>query len=230
VTSLSSQTPPVSAVCFDTSPLIDLNNAGVLDQVAAWFPEGSCFTAPIIINKELPKSLLKHPQNKAIVNAPWLTTVPIEDPADQIFWEKIRREMHTLTRPKGEGEAEVLTLCNRYRWTAVINEPPARRAAAVHKIPCVCTPTLIVAATARGFMTADEGWNMHTHVHAEKEDTRSVLGITTHFRSAFERAVRGVDRWVTIHSHPQWPAIPRGLDEMVAGFAGTLPHRRKRPR
>lgn len=220
-----------SGVCFDTSALIHLNDANVLDDVVSWFPEGSCHTAPVVIECELANSLANHPRNQEIIDATWLHPEPV---ATTGFW--FLDEMRKLLGGRygrGEGEAEVLTLCMQHGWAAVTNDRQARIIAGLNQVPALCTPELFVAAAAHELVTTSDGWELHCSVHADQERAPMKLGTSKAFESVFHKAVEEVQVWARRQVHDvKWPSVlvrlPR-LDEIIAKLADAagIPHERR---
>src|SRR5438445_12308554 len=66
-----------SYVCFDASPLIHYADARRIPELASWFDYGSCFTAQVILEREIPRGLKHHPTSKAILEAKWLQSASV---------------------------------------------------------------------------------------------------------------------------------------------------------
>lgn len=192
-----------SVVCFDASPLILFNDAGALTELCTWFDQGACFTAQVVVEIELTKSLTKFPDNKAIIDAPWLRAAPVED--DDL---RLVAGLRTLWgSPKGRdfGEAEVVALCKRYGWTAIINDGRGRHAARQNGVPFVSTAGLLVGAAAHHAISRDHGWELHRRIEGRFTQPM-ILPTDGEFRPAFERAVSAVERWMSAHEDVYWPA------------------------
>lgn len=177
-------------LCFDTSALIALVDAGILGDVGTWLSEGAYRAAAV--NDELAASLEKYPQNKQALEAAWLVTraAPIET--------EEYRQLHLLfgaRRGKGAGEAETLTLCQLHEWTAVINDKGPRNTARLLDRPvnAVCTTELLIVAVAQERIALDEGWEAFQEVHRRYEPkSLSGLGTDSRFHTVFRSLIEHV--------------------------------------
>jgi hypothetical protein len=166
-------------VCFDTTALIHSAATGYLAELGSWFPRGA-FTARHIMEVEVGRAAKAHPSNLAVPQASWLQAVPVEDPVDlfQLAW---LLDHHWKSPPgKDRGEAEVITLCRRYRWTAIMDDERGRAYAQrpvvpsspadpnltviEPRIPTAMLLTTIITATAWGAIAPTKAWRMHCAV------------------------------------------------------------------
>jgi predicted nucleic acid-binding protein len=212
-------------VCFDTSPLIDYAKIDGLPELAGWFSNGTCFTADVVTKVEIPRGLASHPKNQAILDAPWLTSVPVYD-EDLAFIVELR-ELWGSSGTEDYGEAEVVALCKRYGWTAIMNDRRGRGAARRNGVSYVSTAGLLVAATAERAISVNDAWELHTRVEGDY-DHPMVLPTTDEYRPSFERAVAAVRRWTADNPEEHWPrplamapAIDAVLEQAVRRFKSS---------
>jgi predicted nucleic acid-binding protein len=194
-------------VCFDAGPLMKFHRHGHLGTLGEWFPRA--FTADVIVQEELlgEKALRKYPDNHEIADAPWLEAAEVTDQEGH----KIVRDLRRLwgSQPdRDRGEAEVVALCNRYRWTAIMGDNQGRAAAKENgKFNVVNSLTLIIAAAAHDLITEKAAWGMHRDLHAEESTALTVQNV---HRPAFQRSVQHLARVTRKDGYRGWPWLLEG--------------------
>lgn len=192
-----------SFVCFDATALITFHDHGYLGVLADWFADGACAPAAVL-DLELRKNDFAETKNQDILNAPWLHTVVVDEPADvQAVSDLLLRWGSPPGRDK--GEAEVVTLCKRYGWTALLEDRTGRRAAADAGVPHLYWVSLIIGACAQGLIGETEAWEMHRTL-ANADGGGGLSGNDVH-RRPFTEAIKAVERRAEQLGDPGWPEI-----------------------
>lgn len=221
-----------SYVCFDATALIHCAATGYLNELGSWFPSGA-FTAKHIMDVEIRRAAAKHPTNLAVCRATWLTAVPVEDHEDLAHFAWLL-EHHWKSPPgKDRGEAEVLVLCRRYGWTAIMDDDIGRGYAEkpvkpcspkdpmvtrpIPRIPSAMLLTTILAATAWGITKHAKAWKMHCAVDRSRGGF-SLISYDKSQRSIFDECV---DRFRALRQREPDVGFPDvlakpGLDGLVA--------------
>lgn len=153
---------------------------------------------------ELQKNLADHPKNQAIIDAPWLKPVPLVEEADHKLARTLRRMWKSETG-RDHGEADLVALCKRYGWTAIVDDHNGRDGAYRNEVPHVYVVTMLVAATAEGLTSVDEAWTVHQVVEARYD--RPVMPVADDFEPAFETAVRAIRGIARKLDEPPWPEV-----------------------
>ena len=137
-------------LCFDSTPLMAFAAAGHLDLLGSWFGHG--FAPKVVIETEVGDWVDRYPHNQEILDAAWLERVPVDIAEDIREVDRIRREFFGSAENKDHGEAEVIVLCQRYDWTAALDDGEGRRYAARTEVavPSAMMLTIIIAAAAEG--------------------------------------------------------------------------------
>lgn len=199
-------------VCFDATVLICYQDNGHLDTLRKLF-SGRTFTPNVVTGFELVKTERARRLNRPIVEASWLESVPVDEPQDILAVTDLRA-LWGSRDGRDHGEAEVIVLCERYGWVAVLDDFNGRGAAHDRgAMACVYMCTVIIAAAAVGLcgLTVSDAWTIHRAVergrkHPRVQDERVFAALVAVFSTAWERAGR-----------PAWPRFlvdPR-LDQLV---------------
>ena len=200
-------------VCLDASPLIGYADIGELSWLTTWF--GGCgFTAEVVTAVELTKSLRSHPQNADILALPWLRSQSVEEEEDLKLVAQLRG-IWGSPRGRDHGEAEIIALCRRYGWTAILDDRQGRNGAIKHGVRHVHSTSVLVAAMASRMIGADEAWDLHRRLVAD--DDPPILPPDDRFQDAFNRVAIAFRRVLERDDEPPWPrllSVP-GLDEII---------------
>jgi len=200
-------------VCFDATVLIHYQDNDHLDTLRDLFP-GPTITPNVVTGMELVKNAKARELNTRILAAEWLQSVPVTDPGDIT-------EVRTLVavwggKPnKNEGEAEVIVLCERHGWIAIMDDYQGRSTAADRgRMRFAYMSTMLLAAAAAIGITgldADRAWEIHRAVESKRKRPRLqnealFKRLVQIFRAAWEQ-----------NGRPPWPTFltdPR-LDQLV---------------
>jgi predicted nucleic acid-binding protein len=198
-------------VCFDTTVLIAYNDEDELTVLNQLFPEGK-FIPNVIPDFELQRGLGAHPQNQRIIDATWLTSVPVGWP------DGVKRVLGLLSLWKSpadqdHGEAEVIALCERYEWLAIMDDHQGRNTARALGIKTSYMSTMIAAAGAIGVAgyDADSAWELHQRVESKRDRPR------LQDEERFKALVRAFNRIWEKQGQPSLPEFlaEPGLDGLV---------------
>jgi predicted nucleic acid-binding protein len=200
-------------VCLDAMVPIHFNRVGHLELLGNWFGP-RVFTANVIMEEEIRGALDRHPANRAILDSDWLVSVPVDVIEDIALVASLRRRWGSKDY-KDRGEAEVVALCRRYGWTAIMDDEVGRKAAKDNRVPCVYMLTAIVAAASCDLITRQEAWSLHCSIARAQKG--SMLTAQDCHRPVFMDCV---DRFVRIgekRGNPRWPGIlaSKGLDDVI---------------
>jgi predicted nucleic acid-binding protein len=162
-------------LCFDSTPLMAFAKAGDLDLLGSWFGHG--YAPRVVIEDEVGNWVHKYPQNQDILDADWLECVRVDIAEDIVEVERVRRDYLGNDPGKDHGEAEVIVLCQRYGWTAALDDGEGRRYAARSEVqvPSTMMLTIIIAAAAEGLISPSDAWRVHADVDAARLGGRSYL-------------------------------------------------------
>jgi predicted nucleic acid-binding protein len=210
-------------VCFDATPLIAYADSGHLTLLSTWFGP-TAYVPAVVTEYELQKNLADYPQNQSIVDAPWLKPVPLIEPDDHQLANTLQ-QMWKSEKGRDRGEAELVALCKRYDWTAIVDDHNGRDGAYRNRVAHVFVATVLVAATAEQLITIDEAWTVHQAVEA-RYDRAPVLPTDDDYKPAFEKAVRALRGLMRDADEPPWPQIladPR-CDGVVKRSVATRRH------
>lgn len=200
-------------VCFDASPLISYANIGELTWLTTWFV-GCGFTADVVTAVELKKNLASHPQSADILALPWLRSHSVEEEEDLQLVAQLRR-IWGSAHGRDHGEAEIIALCRRYGWTAILDDRLGRNGATKHGVKHAHSTTVLLAAAASRMIGSDEAWDLHRRLVAN--DDHPILPPDDRFREAFNRITTAFRRLLERDDEPAWPRLlaAPGLDEIV---------------
>jgi predicted nucleic acid-binding protein len=198
-------------VCCDATVLICYQDNGHLDTLRDIFPNQT-LTAHVITGWELVKSQKAIQMNKGIVGAGWLRSVRVTDPDDL---DAVRRLLAFWAggADKNDGEAEVIVLCKRYGWVAILDDLQGRQEALARGLHIAYMSTMLIAAAALGVngLDADSAWDIHRAVESQRTRPRLqnealFKRLVEIFRHAWEQS-----------GEPAWPAFlcDRRLDKLV---------------
>jgi predicted nucleic acid-binding protein len=192
---------------------IHFNRVGRLEVLTEWFGP-RVFTANVIMEQELRGALGRHPENQAIVEADWLQSVPVDEFEDIELVASLRRRWGSRD-DRDRGEAEVIALCRRYGWTAIMDDDVGRSAAREYGVPRVYMLTIMLAAASCGLINPAEAWKLHCSI--ERERRRAVLTPEEVHKPVFMKCVDQLSRVNARQGNPRWPAIlaVNGLDDIV---------------
>jgi predicted nucleic acid-binding protein len=201
------------SVCFDTTALIHFNAVGQLSLLGEWFPRA--FVPSVVMEEELRAPLANHPENQAILDAGWLESVTVDDP-DGL---RTVAEIHGRFGQKGRdrGESEVVTLCARHGWTAIMDDTNGQRAARDYGAPSCAILTMILCAAGQRLIGTREAWKLHGDIASSRgHGSRSALTAGSTHRAAFDECVRRFGA-IAARRGLEWPHIlgQRGLDGVV---------------
>lgn len=175
----------------------------------------------MITEVELAKSLVRFPRNAEILKLPWLRAIPVEDDDDVQFVIGLRKVWGSA-RGRDHGEAEVVALCRRYGWTAILDDSRGRDAAYRNSVPYVSSTGLLVAGAAFHRDDIAEVWDLHQRMVSPM--SRPTLPGTEDFRPAFQAALMAVRKIVGGMEGGQWPHVladPR-IDKLVARATSSV--------
>jgi predicted nucleic acid-binding protein len=194
-------------VCFDATALILHNDAGELAVLEELFG-GRAFTAGIITSIELAGSEARAAQNADIINAGWLQPVAVTSPQDIRLVKDLRR-IWGSTAGKDHGEAEVIALCRRYGWTAIMDDKAGRAGCTQHGVPTAYGVSILVAASSLSTeivgssLSRAKAWEIHQEVEAKQR--APLMGVTDKDRAAFMKACKVFRKLWQESREPGWP-------------------------
>jgi predicted nucleic acid-binding protein len=200
-------------VCLDAMVPIHFNRVGRLEVLGEWFGP-RVFTANVIMEQEIRGALDRHPENNAILSSEWLVSVPVDESEDIKVVASLRRRWGSRD-DRDRGEAEVIALCRRHGWTAIMDDEVGREAAKQHGAARVYMLTTMLAAASCGLVTAAEAWKLHRAI--ERERRRAILTADECHKPVFMKCVENITRAGEKRGTSQWPEILalRGLDDVV---------------
>jgi hypothetical protein len=199
-------------VCLDATVLIHYQDNGHLDTLRDLLP-GRKFTPNVVTGWELVKTDKAAKLNERILKATWLEPVPVDDPAG-ISEVATLRALWNSRPDKNHGEAEVVVLCQRHGWVAIMDDRDGRGAAHDGRgVSCAYMSTMLIAATALGIngLDADAAWKIHQAVESKRkrprvQSERAFRTLVTVFGALWQQS--GKPDW------PQFLTEPR-LDQLV---------------
>lgn len=210
-----------ASVCFDTTALIHFNAIGELDRLGEWFPRA--FAPAVVIEEEIRGQLGKYPRNQAILDATWLRKVDVTEPDDLRDVAEIHRRFGRGAN-RDRGEAEVVVLCARQRWTGIIDDSSGQVAARDYNAPYCSILTMILAAAAHGLIAREQAWKLHCDLAESRSGAFSALTGQSVHRPPFQACI---NRFTAIVKRRglTWPhilAIP-SLDGLVVRIRNETP-------
>jgi predicted nucleic acid-binding protein len=190
-------------VCFDTTALIHFNAIRQLETLGEWFPRA--YAPAVVIEEEIRSHLNKYPENKAILDATWLEKVDITDPAALRDVAEIHKRFGR-TAGQDRGEAEVVVICARQKWTAIIDDSSGQVAAGDYNAPHCSILTMILGAAAHRLITREQAWKLHCELDESRGGARSALTGQAVHRDPFHSCV---EQFATIATRRSlvWPHI-----------------------
>lgn len=194
-------------VCFDATALIHFNAVGALDLLGEWFPRA--FAPNVVIEEEIRAPLRVHPANQRILDAPWLESTPVTELEDIRKVSEIHKRFGREPG-KDRGEAELVVLCARHGWTAILDDTNGQRAARDYDARHCAILTMILAAAGHELIDRNAAWKLHGELEADRGGGRSALTAQHVHRPAFNACIetfahlvdRGKLEWPHILSHP----------------------------
>lgn len=165
-------------ICLDAMVLIGWNNAGHLDRLGKLL--GRAYTADVITKREIPSGIGRFPQNRDILDVDWLVEAPVRDEDAELV-----ANIHGIWGSddhKDMGEAEIIALCNRHRWTAITDDKQGRGTLESYGARYAYRASLLICAAACGEQDLDaaSAWAIHreveqgTHVADERKYHRCI--------------------------------------------------------
>jgi predicted nucleic acid-binding protein len=195
--------------CFDTTPLLSFARVGRLDILGAWFPRA--FVPNVVMEEEVKAHVGKHPENQEIVDAAWLESVPVEEDEDLELVAYLLEERWASAEGKDRGEAEVVALCRRHRWLAILDDTEGRKAAADYVVRHISFLGVIVGAAAQGMLKPTDAWNLHVEIDQARKRIKpqsfSFLTSDTSAKPVFMDAVNAVRKAWIAAGRPDWHAL-----------------------
>lgn len=155
-----------SYVCFDSTALIAFNSVEQLDILGEWFPKA--FAPNVVLAEEIGAHLDEHPEGQRILDANWLHEASVEDADGIALVAYLLDERWGSSSGKDRGEAEVIALCRRYGWVAVLDDAEGIRAAKDHGVASVSFLSVIIAAAAQDMIQRRDAWNLHVLIDEER--------------------------------------------------------------
>lgn len=178
--------------------LIHYNRAGRLSNLEALWPSGA-WTPEVIRQHEIGANLDRFPSNRTIMNSPWLHEQPVSDPHDVLFAQSLRRLWNSDDK-KDRGEADIVALCRKQKWTAITDDKNGRGALDDHGCTFSYMSSMLLAAAASGHagLDADTAWDVHHDVESKRDGPR------IYTESTFKKLVRVVGVLRTELGEPPW--------------------------
>ncbi len=209
------------SVCFDTTALIHFNAIGELDMLGEWFPRA--FAPAVVIEEEIRDHLGKYPKNQAVLDASWLEKVDVTEPDDLHDVAEIHARFGRAAS-QDRGEAEVVVLCARHRWTGIIDDTSGQVAARDYDAPHCSILTMILAAAAHRLISREQAWKLHCDLTASREGAFSALTAQTVHRPPFQACIKRFTAIVEARSLT-WPHIlaTPSLDGLVVRIRNDTP-------
>jgi len=200
-------------VCLDAMVPIHFNRVGRLPLLCEWFGP-MVFTANVIMEEEIRGALSRHPENQAIVDSDWLVSVPVDE-IEYIELVASLRKRWGSRDDRDRGEAEVVALCRRHGWTAIMDDDVGRSAAKEHAVPRVYMLTTMIAAASCGLIAPQAAWKLHCSI--EQTRRRAMLTADECHRSVFMKCIEQFVQVGEKMGDRRWPYIlaKRGLDDLV---------------
>ena len=200
-------------VCVDAMVPIHFNRIGRLELLGEWFGP-RVFTANVVLEEEIKGTVDRHPENQAIVEAEWLFSVPVDEIDDIALVASLRKRWGSKD-DKDRGEAELIALCRRYGWTAIMDDEVGRKAARDCGVTRAYMVTTVIAAASAGLIHPQEAWKLHCSIESGQHG--AILTSDECHKPVFMQCV---ERFVQIsekRGNPLWPAIlaTKGLDDVV---------------
>ncbi len=209
-------------VCFDSTALLYFNKTSHLYLLETWFPKA--FAPIAVIEEEFADHVDRYPENKRIVDASWLETVPVENDEGLRLVAYLRDERWKSAPNKDRGEAEVIALCVEYGWTAIMDDDQARVAAYDSKVPTAMMLTVIIAAAAHSLINPTEAWKLHREIVIARGGFTYLSADAVH-RPAFMNSIDAFRKVWRDEGQPPWPRLlawKPGLDNVVLAVRSRL--------
>lgn len=158
--------------CFDTTALLTFARVNRVDLLGEWFPQA--FVPNIVIEEEVEPHIGRYPENRAIVDAAWLNVASVEEGEDLKLVAYLLEDRWASEDGKDRGEAEVVALCRRYGWLAILDDGEGRRAAEDYGVRHISFLGVIVGAAAQAMLNPNDAWSLHVELDGARK--RSGLG------------------------------------------------------
>lgn len=179
----------MSRLCFDTTALLLMAKAGLLDDFDALL--GPCVVPEYILDVEVAPHVGRYPENQGIIDADWLVSVPSHDDDAQFVAQLLKRWGSGSNRDG--GEAEVIASARRYGYVAVLEDETGRAAAIGLGIPTAYTVSILLAAAACSSIKPKRAWGLHRELEACRDGFHVLTGSDVH-REVFETAFKATWR------------------------------------
>jgi hypothetical protein len=186
------------------------NALAVLERLFGGETEAIAYTSEWLLKHEIEAHVARYPENATVVQADWLHQAKVKG-EDNIYAQRL---IDLWSEPgRNRGEAEVLALCSRYGWTAVLDDRKGRAAAVRAEevgrpfpVRHVWGATMLAAATADNLISLADGWSTHQSVEARYDDP-PVMPTSEEYEQAFEWAVTAIRKHRDRAGSPAWPRV-----------------------
>jgi predicted nucleic acid-binding protein len=215
-------------VCFDSTALIAFNVVEQLDVLGSWFPKA--FAPNVVLTEEVGGHLERYPDGQRILDAPWLHEASVEDAEGLTLVAYLLNDRWNSPSGKDRGEAEVIALCRRYGWVAVLDDAEGIRAAEDYGVSSVSFLSVILAAAAQDMIKPGDAWELHVLIDQERRKRAAEQGAKTQSfsfltsdssqREVFMACVRAFRKAWIDQGREDWPGLlstetPRPLDKII---------------
>jgi predicted nucleic acid-binding protein len=215
-------------VCLDSTALIAFNNVEKLDILGEWFPRA--FAPNVVLTEEIGAKLDLFPEGQRILDAPWLHEVSVEDAEGIRLVAYLLNDRWASPAGKDRGEAEVVALCRRHGWTAILDDAEGIRAAKDYGVASASFLSVILAAAAQDITPRKDAWELHVLIDENRRRRAAETGARTQSfsfltsdnsqREVFMSCVNEFrQRWID-RKRPDWPHLlalspPNRLDDII---------------
>jgi predicted nucleic acid-binding protein len=215
-------------VCLDSTALIAFNDVDKLDILGEWFPKA--FAPNVVLVEEIGGSLEAFPHGRNILDATWLREAAVDDAEGLQLVAYLREERWCSPKGKDRGEAEVVALCRRYGWTAILDDTEGIRAAKDYGVSSASFLSVIIAAAAQDMIARKDAWDLHVLIDQKRRERAAAKGAKTQAfsfltsdnsqREIFMTCVNEFRRRWIDRGRPAWPHLlalepPDRLDDII---------------
>ena len=106
----------------------------------------------------------RYRENQDIVDATWLNVVPVEHEDDLKLVAYLLEERWASDEGKDRGEAEVVAVCRRNGWLAILDDAEGRKAADDYGVCHISFLGVIVGAAAQAKLRPNDAWDLHVEI------------------------------------------------------------------
>jgi predicted nucleic acid-binding protein len=221
-------------VCFDTTALLAFARVGAVDLLGEWFPQA--FVPNVVMEEEIAAHVSRYPENQAIVDANWLSVIAVEEDDDLKLVAYLLEERWASEDDKDRGEAEVIALCRRNGWLAILDDSEGRRAAADEGVRHISFLGVIVGAAAQAKLNPNDAWELHVKIDEARKGSGlgsfSFLTSDPSMKPIFLDAINDVRRRWIADERKDWHAIllldDRPIDETILSLRRAAAGRARR--